>query len=258
MDLKLDKKVEPLPVDSTFDVRLKGAIGLKYLQVTPGHSARPGRRGDRAAEPVGLRGRPRPGAVDVRSADPRRRGAQSTIGFSDALAGRGERHQQTRSARSCRWSATSGRWPATWPRRQTDLGRLLPRPRAVLGGAGAGRRRRRPALYSNLDTTFTALAGVAVPYLQEWISQTPPTFSTVIADSPDEQAFLNDTAGLFMQLRPGLRDAAAERAGAGRRVRRRDAEPPRHHRAGPARCSAWRRRSSSYGANPAVSGGWTG
>ena len=33
------RSVQPLPVDSTFDVRLKGAIGLKYLAVTRGTSS---------------------------------------------------------------------------------------------------------------------------------------------------------------------------------------------------------------------------
>ena len=59
-------------------------------------------------------------------------------------------------------------------------------------------------LYVNLDTTFRALAPVAVPFLQDWISETPPTFSAVISDSPDEQAFLLNTAGLFKELRPGF------------------------------------------------------
>ena len=59
-------------------------------------------------------------------------------------------------------------------------------------------------LYANLDTTFTALASVAVPFLQQWISDTPPTFSAVIATSPHIQAFLNNTAGLFKALRPGF------------------------------------------------------
>jgi len=59
-------------------------------------------------------------------------------------------------------------------------------------------------LYVNLDSTFRALAPVAVPFLQDWISQTPPTFRTVINDSPTEQVFLRDTAGLFSELRPGF------------------------------------------------------
>src|ERR1700748_3044820 len=45
MTLKLNKTVEPLPVDSTFDVRLKGAIGLKYLSVTRGTSSQTWRNG---------------------------------------------------------------------------------------------------------------------------------------------------------------------------------------------------------------------
>ena len=59
-------------------------------------------------------------------------------------------------------------------------------------------------LYTNLDTTFRAIAPVAEPYLRDWIQETPPTFSTVIRDSPDEQAFLLNTAGLFKELRPGF------------------------------------------------------
>jgi hypothetical protein len=63
--------------------------------------------------------------------------------------------------------------------------------------------RTQATLFVNLDTTFEALASVAVPFLQDWISQTPPTFSSVIANSPAIQSFLTDTAGLFADLQPG-------------------------------------------------------
>jgi hypothetical protein len=59
-------------------------------------------------------------------------------------------------------------------------------------------------LYSNLDTTFTALSTVAVPFLQDWISTTPPAFESVIDSSPRLQSFVNDTAALFGELRPGF------------------------------------------------------
>jgi hypothetical protein len=59
-------------------------------------------------------------------------------------------------------------------------------------------------LYVNMAKTFTALAGVAVPYLQEWISQTPPTFRAVIAQSPVIRPFVKDTAALFAELAPGF------------------------------------------------------
>ena len=44
------------------------------------------------------------------------------------------------------------------------------------------------SLYVNLDTTFKALAGVATPYLQDWIAQTPPTFQSVIDDGAGDRA----------------------------------------------------------------------
>ena len=45
---------------------------------------------------------------------------------------------------------------------------------------------------------------MAYPFLQQWISDTPPAFESVIAHSPREQAFVTDAAGLFSELRPGF------------------------------------------------------
>src|SRR5207244_7357798 len=38
LKLKLDKTVKPLPADTTVDVRMRSALGLKYLELNPGHS----------------------------------------------------------------------------------------------------------------------------------------------------------------------------------------------------------------------------
>ena len=89
MNLSLNKNVEPLPVDSTFDVRLKSSIGLKYVQVTKGTSSQTYANG--ATVPLSQSG----SEVDLDQFlsmfdAPTRLGvAASTIGFSDALAGRG-------------------------------------------------------------------------------------------------------------------------------------------------------------------------
>src|SRR6059058_3670702 len=37
-NMKLDKTVEPLPVDTKVIVRARSALGLKYIQITPGRS----------------------------------------------------------------------------------------------------------------------------------------------------------------------------------------------------------------------------
>ncbi len=202
MNLSLDKSVEPLPVDSTFDVRLKGAIGLKYVQVTKGTSSQTYRNG--ATVPITQSG----SEVDLDQFlsmfDPKTRAgvAGATTGFSDALASRGS---GINDAIGAFVPLVSDLEPVArnLASKQTDLGGFF-RGLESFSGALVPVAQTQANLYGNLDTTFTALASVAVPFLQDWISQTPPTFSAVIASSPSEQAFLNDTAGLFRELRPGF------------------------------------------------------
>jgi hypothetical protein len=55
-----------------------------------------------------------------------------------------------------------------------------------------------------LDTTFAAFASVARPFIQETISETPPTLDTLIRTSPKIDTFLHHSAGLFADLRPGV------------------------------------------------------
>jgi ABC-type transporter Mla subunit MlaD len=200
--LKLNKTVQPLPVDSRFTVRLKAAIGLKYLDLELGHSRRTWRDG--ATVPLSQTG----ATTDLDQflsmfTPPTRTGiAASTVGFSDAVAGRGGDLND----------AIGALVPLV-----DDLGpvmRNLARPATGLGGffqgLGAFTHALRPVaqqqadLYANLDTTFRAVASVAYPYLQQWISQTPPAFQSVISDSPRESAFAADVAGLFADLRPGF------------------------------------------------------
>jgi virulence factor Mce-like protein len=202
MELKLDKTVEPLPADSTFDVRLKGAIGLKYLDVTKGTSNQTYRNG--ATVPLSHSH----AEVDLDQVlsmfdPPTRAGvADSTIGFSDALAGRGADINDAIGA-FVPLVSDLGPVARNLSSSRTDLGGFF-RGLESFSSALAPVAQTQASLYVNLDTTFRSLASVAVPFLQDWISETPPTFSTVIADSPNLQAFLTDTAGLFGDLRPGL------------------------------------------------------
>ncbi len=55
-----------------------------------------------------------------------------------------------------------------------------------------------------LDTTFGAFAEVARPFIQESISEAPPTFDTVIRTGPPTRSFLGHSATLFADLRPGI------------------------------------------------------
>ena len=60
------------------------------------------------------------------------------------------------------------------------------------------------SLFVNLDTTFTALATVARPFIQESISEGPPTEEVAIREFPKQRPFLRNNAALFHELQPGV------------------------------------------------------
>jgi ABC-type transporter Mla subunit MlaD len=202
INVRLQNSIKPLPVDSKFTVRLKGAIGLKYLDITLGHS----RRGypNKAVVPLRQEGT----EVDFDQVlsmftPPTRKGVQqSTLGFGQALAGRGYDLNNAIGAflpllRDLQPVAANLASP------RTDLGGFF-RSLETYTGALVPVARIQGQLFANLDTTFRALAGVAVPSLQETISDTPPMFDATIANTPVIRPFLTDTAALFSQLRPGV------------------------------------------------------
>jgi ABC-type transporter Mla subunit MlaD len=60
-------------------------------------------------------------------------------------------------------------------------------------------------LFVSLDATFGALARVARPFIQETITETPPTEDTLVRTAPEIRRFLGHSATLFADLRPGVR-----------------------------------------------------
>jgi hypothetical protein len=128
--------------------------------------------------------------------------AASTTGFSNALAGRGA---DINNALGAFVPLVTDLSPVArnLASQTTNLGGFF-RGLESFAGALAPVAQTQANLYVNLDTTFRSLASVAVPSLQDWISQTPPTFNAVIANSHTLQTFISDTAGLFGELRPGF------------------------------------------------------
>jgi phospholipid/cholesterol/gamma-HCH transport system substrate-binding protein len=90
VDMKLDKTAEPLAVDTQVAVRPRSALGLKYLDITPGTAAKKLRPGDTI--PIT---RSKPQAVEYEDVfstfDKKTRdNSRSALkGFGDAFAGRG-------------------------------------------------------------------------------------------------------------------------------------------------------------------------
>ena len=191
--LKLDKEIEPLPADSTVLVRPRSTLGLKYLQVVPGQ--RPGRLQGRRHDPDP------PGAARGRGdrrllQHVRRQGARG-------LAELARRHRHR--VRGPRPRPEHGDRPAAAAARRPRAGREEPREPAHAARTASSRRSpTRPArwlpvaeeqasLFVNLDTTFTALASIARPFLQESISEGPPSEEVAIREFPRQRPFLRTT-----------------------------------------------------------------
>jgi virulence factor Mce-like protein len=204
VDLKLDKSAEPIPRDSTVVVRSRSALGLKYLEINKGTSSEGYAEG--STLPLGI-ATPEPVEIDefFNIFDPpTRRAAQlNLVAFGDALAGRGpdlnvalgELEPLVKRLEPVARNLASPR---------TGVGRFF---RALADSAAevAPVAETQAQMFVSLESTFGAFAEVARPYIQESISEAPPTFDTLIRTAPRIRSFLGHSASLFAELRPGIR-----------------------------------------------------
>jgi len=207
LSLSLDKTAEPLPMDSTITVRPKSALGLKFLQVTPGNSD----EGFEAGETIPVSSaKPEPVDIDEFFAmfDKPTRDAirQNLAGFGNALAGRGPQLNEAFGA--LRRAAESGQ----------PILRKIVEPSSNFAGFWRGLEalsatvapvaETQASMFRVLDATFAAFARVSRPYIQETIEKSPPTLDEVNADLPAIRPFLEDSARFFTALRPGVKALA--------------------------------------------------
>jgi virulence factor Mce-like protein len=207
LSLSLDKSAEPLPVDSTITVRPKSALGLKFLQVTPGNS----KKGFKAGETIPVTAaHPEPVDIDqffdMFDEETRKAIRQNLSGFGNALAGRGPQLNEAFGA--LRRAVVNGQpvlrkivepssnFAGFW-RSLEDLSATV----APVAETQAN-------MFVVLDRTFAAFARVSRPYIQETIEKSPPTLDEVNSDLPVLRPFLNDTARFFTALRPGVKALA--------------------------------------------------
>jgi ABC-type transporter Mla subunit MlaD len=201
LGLKLDKTVEPITNASTVIVRPRSALGLKYVEITPG------RRGQElaAGDTLPLRqARPHPVEIDQVFNifnKPTRTGIQnSLVGFGNGLAFRGadinlaiaELRPLVDNLEPVARNLSSS---------QTQLGRFFRSlERAAEEVAPVGEEQ--AALFKNLDTVFGALVPVKGD-IQQFIRESPPTEQLAIDEFPKQRPFLRNSAALFRELRPG-------------------------------------------------------
>ena len=203
ISMKLEKRVDPLPRDSTVIVRPRSALGLKYVEITPGRAG----SGYPAGSTIPLsQAQPRPVEIDQvlnMFNKPTRIGQQLSIqGLGDALAGRGE--DLNLAILEFRPLFTNLQpVAANLAAPRTQLRRFFPA-LARAAAITAPVAQTQADLFSNLDTTFTALAGVARPFIQQTIAKGPATLDTVTAQLPLQRPFIRNLTGFMRELRPGV------------------------------------------------------
>jgi virulence factor Mce-like protein len=204
LDLKLDKDAEPIPKDSSVIVRSRSALGLKYLEIDKGTS----KQGYPEGAILPLRAaHPQPVEIDevLNTFDAPTRHAihENLVAFGDALAGRGvDLNAALGQLRPLLTRLTPVARNLSSPR--TGLDRFV---RALSASAAevAPVAETQARLFVSLDATFGALARVARPFIQETITETPPTLDTLTGTAPEIRRFLGHSATLFADLRPGVR-----------------------------------------------------
>ena len=207
--LKLQKSVQDLPRDSAMIVRSRSALGLKYLEITPGKDKQHGFPANSRIPAANAK--PEPVEFDTvinTFTRPTREGQRNSLrGFGDGLAGRG-----------VDLNNTIGVLPELFGNLEpvmrnlaapgTRLDRLFPaleRTARILAPVADTQ----AELFQNLDTTFTALAAVARPSIQETISRGPAAMDAGIRGFPVQRPFLENTAGFARELRPGVAELPA-------------------------------------------------
>jgi virulence factor Mce-like protein len=201
LHLRLNKSIEPLPVDSADLVRPVSPLGSKYLEITRGHSTQTLARN--ATIPVSQTSLP----VEIDEFfnmfnPPTRAASRSNLNtFGEAFAGRGADLNQAlghlqplvdhlEPVMSNLLDART-RWPQLFPSLEQSA-------HEVVGVAN-----QQGQLFAALDQTFAPLSQ-ATSSLQAAIAGGPPALQTATRELPAQSGFINDTAELFHRFRPAF------------------------------------------------------
>jgi ABC-type transporter Mla subunit MlaD len=200
VDMKLDKTVEPLAVDTAVRVRPKSALGLKYLDIAPGRSKKMLRQGDTI--PLGNNPPPAVEYEDVFSTfdKPTRDNSRTALkGFGDAFAGRGESINQAIAAFN------------PFFRHLTPVMKTLSDPNTQLDqffrNIGRAAAETAPVakvqanLFGKMARTFDAIS--ACPKcLQQTVEKSPPTLATGADSFAAQRPFYAAFTSLSNDLKP--------------------------------------------------------
>ena len=207
-DLKLDKSVGDVPVDTTFTIRPRSPLGLKYLEMQRGKSDATVRQGHTFSEQQTTL----PVEIDdfnrIYDEETRQGVRRNTEGFGDSFAGRGIAINETIGELPRLFGLI---YPVTrnLADRRTQIGRFF----RELGDAA-----RVVSPIAEVQAEFFTVAGQTFEALsrdtgalKETISRSHPLFQAGIESFPVQRPFLTDSArlaratrGVTRELRPTL------------------------------------------------------
>ncbi len=202
LQLKLDQSASPIPDNSTVVVRQRSALGLKYLLLTPGDSDRDLPEG--GTLPI-TQAVPEPVDQDqffnMFQPDVRRAIQQNFAQYGGAFAARGQAINEIigllppllKVARPVTRNLAS---------EETDLEGFV-KGLSQAAAEVAPVAEQQAENFEFLDKTFSSLATVARPYMQDSITENVKTQVVVQREAPRIRPFLYTSARFARALRPG-------------------------------------------------------
>lgn len=200
VSMKLEKSLKPLPKDTVVGVRPRSALGLKYLDITPGKS----RAGLRVGDTIPL-SQARPQQIEYEDVfstfDQKTRDNSRTAlkGFGDALAGRGQSLNQAIGAFNPFFkhlapvmqtlSAPSTHLENFFKNIDQAAAEVVPVVKV------------QAHLFGKMADTFDAISACRL-CLQQTIEKTPPTLRVGAQSFAVQRPFLADFTALSHDLRP--------------------------------------------------------
>jgi virulence factor Mce-like protein len=200
--MKLDKKVEPLPKDTQVLIRPRSALGLKYVELTPGRSRATFRAGDtipltQSKTPVEF-----DDFLNTFDFETRQNSQDALKGYGDALAGRGQ-DINTAILNLAPFFRYLGPVMANLSDPRTQLSEFFKQIGAVSAQV-APVAEINARVFSEMADTFAAI-GRDPAALQATIEKNPPTEDVAIASFRVQRPFLADFADLSRRLIPAAR-----------------------------------------------------
>lgn len=199
LDMKLDKTVEPLAVDTELIVRPRSALGLKYVEIRPGKSPKTYKAG--ATIPLEQAGNPVEfdDLLNTFDAKTRQYQQEGLVGFGDAFAGRGvDLNEAIRSLSPFFDALTPVMQNLSAPRTRLqdffkEIGETSAEVRPVARLQGE--------LFGLMSETFDAITRDPDAF-RATIEKTPPTLDVGIRSLPVQRLFIEDFTDLSRRLRP--------------------------------------------------------